>query len=394
MNQVNCKFMNVQYKYLKILLLIFGSLLTASNSCPIFLIHGFMGWGRNELTNHYYWGGKEDLQAVLKEEGFSVHTLSVGPISSNWDRAIEAYAQIKGGCVDYGDEHSKKYDIIQNPQEKCYDGLYPEWDENHPIHIIGHSQGGMTARMLEHLLEIEIDGETSKLLSQKHKNHIKSITTFSTPHNGTSLSLLINNKFPSLQKLSAYAGLLNNLFFKNYYNFDLDQWHLKKKKSETYFQFMKRVNNSEIKSTKNSAVWDLSIDGAAMFNETIQSNQDTYYFSYSTSASMVQGNSNKHKPKSSMNYYLKPASSLMGSDSNPPSMYWYENDGIVNTISMDGPHDEKIIQYNEDPVPGIWQHMGKFDYDHHQILLRKVNDYQKAEIFNLYLDHCRLLYQL
>ena len=86
-----------------------------SNKYPIFLIHGFMGWGREELNNHYYWGGEEDLQKILEEEGFIVHTLSVGPISSNWDRAIEAYAQIKGGCIDYGNEHAMKYNIIQKP---------------------------------------------------------------------------------------------------------------------------------------------------------------------------------------------------------------------------------------------------------------------------------------
>ena len=101
-----------------------------------------------------------------------------------------------------------------------------------------------------------------------------------------------------------------------------------------------------------------------------------------------------HKPKSTMNYYLKPAGLLIGSDPSPPSIIWYENDGIVNTISMDGPHDESIIQYDGSPTPGVWQHIDKLDYDHHQILLRKVDDYDKAKIFNLYLDHCRLLYRL
>ena len=61
---------------------------------------------------------------------------------------------------------------------------------------------------------------------------------------------------------------------------------------------------------------------------------------------------------------------------------------------MDGPHDEKIIQYDGSAIPGIWQHMGKIEYDHHQILLRKLDDYGKVDIFNLYLDHCYLLYQL
>jgi len=386
--------MNVSYRYSKLILLVLINIIIASNSYPIFLIHGFMGWGRDELNNHYYWGGNDDLQAILEADGFEVHTLSVGPISSNWDRAIEAYTQIKGGCVDYGREHALKYNIIQKPLGKCYEGLYPEWDENHPIHIIGHSQGGMTARMLEHLLDIELNGELSKLLSQSHINYIKSITTFSTPHNGTSLALLINNKFSSLQKISVYAGILSNLIFKNYYNFDLNQWNLKQEESETYYRFMKRINNSEIKTTRNSASWDLSIDGANIFNELVESSKNTYYFSYSTTASIVKNNSNKHKPKSKMSYYLKPTSRLMGSDIDSINKYWYENDGIVNTISMDGPHDEIIIQYNKVPVSGVWQHMGKIDYDHHQILLRKTNNDTKNEIIDIYMKHCSLLYQL
>ena len=118
MNQVKFKFMNVQYKScnkLKIILFILINLIWPSNNNPIFLIHGFMGWGRDELKNHYYWGGEYDLQELLKDESFEIYTLSVGPISSNWERAIEAYTQIKGGCVDYGIEHSIKYNIIPLP---------------------------------------------------------------------------------------------------------------------------------------------------------------------------------------------------------------------------------------------------------------------------------------
>ena len=392
MNPASCRFMNANYKYY--IILVFSTLLIAANQHPIFLIHGFMGWGRDELLNHYYWGGEEDLQSILEAEGFVVHTLSVGPISSNWERAIEAYTQIKGGCVDYGTSHSQQYQIIQKPINKCYDGIYPDWDEHHPIHIIGHSQGGLTARMLEYLLELEMIGENSSLLKNKHIGYIKSITTLSTPHNGTTLSFLINDKYPVLQKMSAYAGLLNNLLFKNLYNFDLEHWNLRKRKTETYYQFMQRINNSNIRTTKNSASWDLSLEGSQYFNDISKSSDSTYYFSYSTTASSEYGNIGQHKPKSNMNYYLKPASRLIGSDPSPPNLSWYENDGIVNTISMDGPHDEKIIQYDGSAIPGIWQHMGKIEYDHHQILLRKLDDYGKVDIFNLYLDHCYLLYQL
>jgi len=31
-------------------------------------------------------------------------------------------------------------------------GLYPEWDSEHPIHLVAHSMGGLTARCLVQLL--------------------------------------------------------------------------------------------------------------------------------------------------------------------------------------------------------------------------------------------------
>ena len=127
-------------------------LLNAQNNYPIVLIHGFMGWGKSEMGSYNYWGGKKDFVKSLEENGHKVLELSLGPVSSNWERAIEAYYQLKGGQVDYGKGHADKYNIEQKPIGKIYDALYPEWDANHPIHIISHSMGGQTARMLQYLL--------------------------------------------------------------------------------------------------------------------------------------------------------------------------------------------------------------------------------------------------
>ena len=88
------------------------SLVSAKNTHPIILIHGFLGWGRDEMAGYYYWGGRMDLQSELRSAGYDVHTVSVGPISSNWDRAIEAFYQIKGGQVDYGYKKGQKHEII------------------------------------------------------------------------------------------------------------------------------------------------------------------------------------------------------------------------------------------------------------------------------------------
>ena len=82
------------------------------NNYPIILVNGFAGWGREEMLGVKYWGGVHDIQEDLKRNGYTVHTATVGPVSSNWDRACELYAQINGGTVDYGAAHAENMDII------------------------------------------------------------------------------------------------------------------------------------------------------------------------------------------------------------------------------------------------------------------------------------------
>ena len=82
------------------------------NDYPIVLIHGFLGWGPDEMGGYKYWGGKDDIADLLRQEGHTVFEVSVGPVSSNWDRAVEAYTQLKGGQVDYGKAHFEKFQRI------------------------------------------------------------------------------------------------------------------------------------------------------------------------------------------------------------------------------------------------------------------------------------------
>ena len=59
------------------ILILLSSSLFASSKPTIVLLHGFMGWGRDEMGEYYYWGGLTDLQEYLISEGFNVHTVSV-----------------------------------------------------------------------------------------------------------------------------------------------------------------------------------------------------------------------------------------------------------------------------------------------------------------------------
>ncbi|KAJ0397520.1 hypothetical protein P43SY_005646 [Pythium insidiosum] len=47
--------------------------ITAQNNYPIVLVHGFSGWGRDELLGIKYWGGIQgDLQEQLKAQGYTL----------------------------------------------------------------------------------------------------------------------------------------------------------------------------------------------------------------------------------------------------------------------------------------------------------------------------------
>ena len=50
-----------------------------------------------------------DLVEEIEAAGYECYSASVGPLSSNWDRACELYAQLMGTTVDYGAAHAAKH---------------------------------------------------------------------------------------------------------------------------------------------------------------------------------------------------------------------------------------------------------------------------------------------
>ncbi|MFQ6609295.1 MAG: esterase/lipase family protein [Fidelibacterota bacterium] len=389
-------------KYRNIILGIFFFLhvgLMAGNSYPIVLVHGFIGWGRDELNEYYYWGGKFDLESYLKAQGFQVYTVSVGPISSNFDRAVEMFYQIKGGQVDYGAIHSKEYGLIRKPPKKNYHGLYPQWDAEHPVHIIGHSMGGQTATMLETLLKESNEKESSELLGKPLNGWIKSITTISTPHNGTTLQPIVTNMFPFIQKLVVYlGGIQEGSSVEKLYDFDLEQWGLERDPDEEFRKYIKRIRMSDLAQTKNFCAWDLSIEGASQFNEIYHPDTSVYYFSYATYATRLSNHSSYQVPDEQMIWRIWSTGFLMGRSEIADSLWW-ENDGVVNTISMWGPglsnsDIQNQIDFSGTPIPGKWQRMGKLHYNHESVIGHAVKKGEIEDIKQFFNDHCSLLYSL
>ena len=370
-----------------------------------------MGWGSNEMSGYKYWGGKNDYEAYLRQEGFEVFTTSVGPVSSNWDRAVELFYQIKGGQVDYGQNHSEKYGLIQKPPEKIFAGLYPQWDKEHPIHIIGHSMGGQTARMLQYLLENviyqdeeELIPETSFLMSKIHEGWIRSITSISTPHDGTTLSNIITKGIPFLQDIIGIAAVVGN----NFYDFDLQQWGFDKQEEETWAAYYRRMREHKAWGTKNMCAWDISIEGARELNTIAPANSNIYYFSFSTANTRLDSSSGFHVPNKTMSLILRANARAMGrnkaywADGSATDSTWFQNDGIVNTVSQYGPTSglngaDPIAEYRLDEllIPGQWYHIKTINLDHKSPLGHGLEvEEDIKEMLELLDRHCRLLSSL
>ncbi|RMF08324.1 MAG: lipase [Candidatus Neomarinimicrobiota bacterium] len=378
---------------------------------PIVLVHGFIGWGPEELGSYRYWGGSEDLAQTLRDSGFTVFVVSVGPVSSNWDRAVEVYTQLKGGQVDYGKRHAETFGIIQKPEGKTYPGLYPEWDEHHPVHFIGHSMGGQTIRMLDYLLTHVIYAdeenqipEASSLLGQEHHGWIRSITTLATPHDGTTLSDLVTRSIPFLQYVLGLAAMVGS----DYYNFDLEQWGFERKPDESWMEYFERMKNHPAWKTKNISAWDLSVEGARQLNTRVQADPEVYYFSFVFRNTHRDSATGAEIPDSDMNIILRMRARIIGSevaffaDGTATDSTWFPNDGVVNTRSQYGPTTglngpDPIAEYHEgEPlIKGQWYTIGPLRMDHWRSVGHgKFTPRQRQELVQLYLQHCKRLMKL
>ncbi|GMF65725.1 unnamed protein product [Phytophthora lilii] len=116
---------------------------------PVVLVHGVFGYGKNRpLWNSWspYW--PEEALRRLNQNHLMV---DVGALSSDHDRACEAFYQLYGGRVDYGEDHSREAGHSRFGATYTTP-LHPDWSASNPVHLVGHSFGGTTALELYQLL--------------------------------------------------------------------------------------------------------------------------------------------------------------------------------------------------------------------------------------------------
>ncbi|HBJ2608892.1 lipase [Clostridium botulinum] len=386
------------------------------NNYPIVMVHGCFGWGSNEGAGLYYWGGKESLTQKLTEKGYTVYSPSIGPVSSNWDRACELYTYIVGGTVDYGESHSKKYG--HERYGRSYPGVYKQIGTKdssgnvQKIHLIGHSMGGQTIRLLAQLLEngdpnelsFTTDGSINSLFTGG-KSWVSSITSIATPHDGSQEAHIKYGIEPLTHQfvaaIAAIKGKKVDLDDLNY-DFQLDQWGLKRKPGESRLAYNNRVIKSAIwKKTKDLSVWDLSPEGAQEFNSYVKAQSDINYFSIACVNTHEDKFTHFQVPNKNMNPILVKSSIFMGRYTNnksgevPIDKSWWRNDGVVSVISATNPKvgsSDQIVDYSGTAVKSTWNYLGEFDNtDHIEVCGMK---YYRDRIEQMYFNVAEMLSKL
>lgn len=384
------------------------------NDEPFIFVHGLNGWGGAEDINGIipYWGGTTgDLMSYLQGEGYECYSASVGPLSSAWDRACELYAQLLGTTVDYGEAHSKKFNHDRFGRT-YYSALVPNWGELdeagkiEQIHLIGHSFGGTTVRMLIQLLNegsaeekaTTPSDEISGLFTGGKGDWVKSATTICTPHNSASIyypleALGLDIVVQTFSYL--YAAVLGRSFLNGgMVDFHLEQFGLTDvpggEKADGLISSMKHI----LENKEDSCQYDLTPEGTVKLNDMLDINDDIYYFSYAFASTEEIAGITLPGIKTNPVIYLTSLLMCLMSFADPVTgiVYddsWRANDALVNTESAKFPIDEPHKDYDADNVEkGIWNVMPVEKGDHGTAIGLFAD---KEETQSFYLELCEML---
>ncbi|EMS50408.1 hypothetical protein TRIUR3_20169 [Triticum urartu] len=326
--------------------------------------------------------------------------------------ARELFYYLKGGQVDYGVEHSQVYGHTRFG--RIYEtGHYPVWDEQNPVHFVGHSAGAQVVRVLHQMLaEKAFPGHDTS------EDWVLSLTSLSGALNGTTRTYYDGMLAEDGRSMKSICLLqlcrlgvivydwLDIPWLKNYYNFGFDHFEMSWRKVGFSGLVDLLLGNTGPFSSGDWILPDLTIQGSLKINSTLKTFPNTFYFSYATKRTRKLFGITV--PSSVLGVhpmlFLRVLQMCMWRHpQNAPLPYkgyrdedWEDNDGALNTISMTHPripieHPNRFVVDDSDcnPLqPGIWYHK-IIEGDH---ILFIVNRERAGVQFDLLLDPSDLRY--
>uniref|UniRef100_A0A0D3G7J3 Lipase n=3 Tax=Oryza TaxID=4527 RepID=A0A0D3G7J3_9ORYZ len=303
---------------------------------PIVLVHGIFGFGKGRLGGLSYFAGAEK-----KDDRVLVPDL--GSLTSIHDRARELFYYLKGGQVDYGEEHSKVVRVLhQMLADKAFPGHDTSEDWVLSLTSLSGALNGTTRTYYDGMLAE--DGRSMK-----------------------SICLL------QLCRIGVIVyDWLDIPWLKNYYNFGFDHFEMSWRKVGLSGLIDLLLGHTGPFASGDWILPDLTIQGSLKLNSTLRTFPNTFYFSYATKRTRKLFGITV--PSSVLGIhpmlFLRVLQMCMWRHpQNAPLPYkgyrdedWEDNDGALNTISMTHPripteHPNRLVVDDSDchPLqPGIW----------------------------------------
>ncbi|KAJ9051868.1 hypothetical protein DSO57_1000528 [Entomophthora muscae] len=316
-----------------------------------------------------------------------VHPSAVGSLH---DRACEIFFELKGGRVDYGKEHSRKF--CHSQLGTHHPGLMPEWDGSNPIVLIGKGYGAQTCLYLQYLLA------TNFFKCNTSASWIKGIVSVEGSLSGSTLPYLwgllpgtktVIHPFSFLQ---FFLGFLHFLLWLDHAPIlrlldlvQMEHWSLSQKAGASLWSAL--FGRSQFAYFEDNFFHDYSVEGALWYSKLYHLSPKCIYLNYIGDSSVRSRVSNYHLPRlSNWRYFftgLRLGRATFSSEielrvlGGESSAGYWENNGYL-PVKSQLPPAHHTVRFNMelgnkilDPIlypllPGIWHNV----YFHNSSALR------------------------